>query len=581
MKRTSGYFAFAIVGLLPTSALADSLDDYIKAQMRERHIPGLSLAIINDGRIVNAKGYGVTVWGGAPVTTATLFQAGSISKSVAAVAALQLVEQGKLSLDGNVNDRLVSWKIPDNDFTRDRKVTLRGILSHTAGLTVHGFYGYAADSTLPTLRQVLDGVAPANSEAIRVDVIPGSQWRYSGGGYTVMQQLMVDVSGGTFPELMRASVLEPSGMSSSTYQQPLPVGWFPRAATAHLSDRSPLVGQWHVYPEMAAAGLWTTPTDLAQFAMALQRAVAGGPNPVLSASMAQQMLTDQKEHDGLGVFLEGSGEGLRFAHDGRDEGFDARLIAYAHSGQGIVLMINTNDDSRMMMRIISKVAETFRWREFPHFAAQAHHNTPVPERKLASYAGYYEWVPGDLVGIAARPDGLQTLANNLPDERYGASSDVSFSSTERARRLTFIQDATGTVNAIVWQEGGSFHRAPRLAPLTHSLKARPDPHPVLTREFAQALLAIYQGGAALQHAARVTAGVRRDYASPDPYLAGSRTLTLQYLTTVSVAGQAIERHGSPVDHVEAFEVKTDKATHRCLLYVTADSDLADMDQTDD
>ena len=168
---------------------SDAIDDFIRTQMQRRHIPGLSIAIIQDGKIIRAKGYGVAEQGGErEVTASTLFQAGSISKSVAAVGALRLVEKGKLALDEDVNGKLTTWKVPENAFTREKKVTLRGILSHTAGLTVHGFPGYAVDCPVPTLLQVLEGAKPANTAPIRVDILPGSKWRYSGGGYTVMQQ---------------------------------------------------------------------------------------------------------------------------------------------------------------------------------------------------------------------------------------------------------------------------------------------------------------------------------------------------------------------------------------------------------
>jgi CubicO group peptidase (beta-lactamase class C family) len=158
--------------------------------MQKRGIPGLSLAIIQDGKILKAQSYGfIDKDGKVPVTTNTLFQAGSVSKSVAAMGALYLVEQNKLLLDENVNVKLKSWKVPDNEFTNDKKVTLRGILSHTTGLTVHGFPGYAVGAKIPSVVQILDGTAPANTPPVRVDFIPGSRWRYSGGGYTVMQQL--------------------------------------------------------------------------------------------------------------------------------------------------------------------------------------------------------------------------------------------------------------------------------------------------------------------------------------------------------------------------------------------------------
>ena len=246
----------------------------ILGEMRKRQVAGLSLAIIQDGKIVKARGYGVTERSGdSPVTTATLFQAGSISKSVSALGALRLVEQSKLALDEDVNARLVTWKVPVNEFTKEKKVTLRGLLSHTAGLTVHGFPGYATDDPVPTVVQILDGAKPANTKPIRVDFVPGSQWRYSGGGYTVMQQMIVDVTGAPFPRFMREAVLGPLAMKDSTFEQPLPAGTAKQTASGHVGDRSPVKGRWHIYPEMAAAGLWTTPSDLVR----LRHRGPGGP----------------------------------------------------------------------------------------------------------------------------------------------------------------------------------------------------------------------------------------------------------------------------------------------------------------
>jgi CubicO group peptidase (beta-lactamase class C family) len=356
---------YACLLCLCHTARADKVDDYIKAQMQKHHIPGLSLAIIEDGKVVKARGYGVTDKDSrTPVTPSTLFQAGSISKSVAAMGALHLVEQKQLALDEDVNAKLTTWKVPDNEFTKKEKVTLRRLLSHTAGLTVHGFGGYAVTEPMPTLLQVLNGEKPANSPAIRVDILPGSQWRYSGGGYTVMQQMMLDVTGKPFPQYMQEAVLTPLGMSQSTYQQPLPGDKAQLTATGY-SDGSAVSGRWHIYPEMAAAGLWTTTSDLAHFAIGIEQSLAGKSDPVISQSMAHQMLTDQKNNDGLGVFLQGSGHTLRFTHSGRDEGFDAMMIAYAEIGKGAVIMINANDDSTMVSRILETIAKEYHWPDYP------------------------------------------------------------------------------------------------------------------------------------------------------------------------------------------------------------------------
>ena len=213
------------------SLRADQVDDVISAQMKERNITGLSLAIIDGGKIVKEQGYGFTDKGRkAPVTSSTLFQAGSVSKPVAALGALHLVDKGALSLDEDVNTKLRTWTVPQNKFTDAHKVTLRLILSHTAGMTVHGFPGYVVGKPMPTLTQMLNGEKPANTAAIRVNQIPGSQWRYSGGGYQVMQQLLVDVTKKPFPQFMDEAVLRPFGMASSTYSQPLPEGMAARAA---------------------------------------------------------------------------------------------------------------------------------------------------------------------------------------------------------------------------------------------------------------------------------------------------------------------------------------------------------------
>jgi CubicO group peptidase (beta-lactamase class C family) len=366
----SGVFALArlsvLIALLADSqaARADDVDDLITSRMRERHIVGVSVAIVDDGKIVKAQGYGFTDKSAVtPITPATLFQAGSISKSVAAMGALRLVQDGRLDLDADVNAKLRTWQVPENVLTHQNKVTLRGILSHTAGLTVHGFPGYPTDGPLPTLVQILDGAKPANTPAIRVDVVPGSLWRYSGGGYTIMQQLMIDVTGKPFPQYMDETVLKPLGMTGSTYEQPLPEKWAELTAAGHDVKGEAIKGRWHVYPEMAAAGLWTTPSDLARFAIAIQRSLAGGAHPVLSQAMLRRMLTEEKHRDALGVFLEGKDKSLRFGHGGRDEGFDAQLMAYANVGKGAAIMLNANENDGTLVDIINIIAKQYGWSE--------------------------------------------------------------------------------------------------------------------------------------------------------------------------------------------------------------------------
>src|SRR5512139_1842453 len=254
----------------------------LSERMQHYHVPGVSIALI-DRETISAQGFGVQQAGDdSPVTTQTRFQAASISKPVSALAVLSLVQNGTLDLDVDVNTYLHSWQVPENEHTREHKVTLRGLLSHTAGLTVHGFPGYAAGETVPSLRQILDGEPPANTQPVRVETAPGSQYSYSGGGYTVMQLLVEDVTGLPFPAWMRSTVLDPLQMGHSTFEQPLPAHYAEEAATAHYGDGRPIDGKWHTYPEMAAAGLWTTPSDLARFIMELSASYTGKTNRVLS-----------------------------------------------------------------------------------------------------------------------------------------------------------------------------------------------------------------------------------------------------------------------------------------------------------
>jgi CubicO group peptidase (beta-lactamase class C family) len=360
--------------------------------MAAYRIPGISLAIVDNFQIAWAKGYGVTEAGGhAPVTVHTLFQAGSISKPVAATGTLWLVEQGKLSLDENVNQRLKSWQVPENDFTKDQKVTLRRILSHSAGLTVHGFPGYAVDAPIPNLLQIFNGEPPANTAPIRVDLVPGTKYRYSGGGVTIEQQLDIDVSGESFPQFMRETVLDRIGMADSTYEQPLPPARAAMAASGTHADGTAVPGKWHIYPEMAAAGLWTTATDLAKFGIETALSKQGRANHVLSQSMTREMLRPQIDRVGLGFFLGEYKNPEEFGHNGDDEGFQALLIMFADTGTGVAIMANSQNGLVLADYLIRSVGKAYAWNYTPEpqsaaVVLVAISNLRSPQAALARYA---------------------------------------------------------------------------------------------------------------------------------------------------------------------------------------------------
>ena len=558
----------------------DSLDAFVRATMARRHIPALSLAIVQGGRIVYARAYGVTdLATGAPATTATLFQAGSISKPVAALGALQLVEQGKLSLDAPINDYLTSWKVPENAWTVTQKVTLRRLLSHNAGVTVHGFPGYDVAGPIATLVQVLDGAPPANTPPIRVDTTPGAIWRYSGGGITIMQQAMIDVTHEPFPAFMQRTVLRPIGMNASSYEQPPTPARAALTATGYYADRSPVRGRWHVYPEMAAAGLWTTPSDLARFAIEIQQTLAGHGHGVISPAMARQYVTEQKAPSGLGILVSGSGPALRFSHDGRDEGFDANLVGFAGTGDAAAVMIDANDNSFSMSQVVPYIARAYG---FPGATAPqpgALKAAPIDPSLLESSAGYYELHENDMLPLVPSPDrtGLITLTDGLPDEDLLPLDSVTFGSTGRPLRIAFVRTPTGEVTGLVWRpgQGRPELHAPRIAPLPSTLTPAPDPDPALTTRIVAALQAVAVGGAELADAPGVTPGAKKDFAGGAPAVRGLRDFTC--LGQSDVSGRGIHRHGHDVARVRSYRIVTGTVPSYLFVYLTADGLVTDED----
>ena len=408
----------------------------ITERMKALNVRGVSVAVINNYEIEWAKGYGFAdLESKRPVEVTTLFQAGSISKPVAAVAALKLVEQGELALDQDINAFLKTWKLPDNEFTKNNKVTLREILSHSAGLTVHGFPGYAAGETVPSLVQVLDGVKPANTPAIRVDVMPGSIWRYSGGGYTIMQLAMADVTGQPFPEFMRDTVLSKAGMRDSTYENPLPSKLSGVAATGYRRDGTHVPGRYHTYPEMAAAGLWTTASDLARFGIQMQKSHEGRSNHILKQATVETMLTEQKKPYGLGFSLAPNW----FAHGGADEGFQASF-GCSLDGKGIVIMTNSDNGGRLAHEIELGFAAAYGLSEKP----VEREMTPLSTEALERFAGTYTAESIGKIEIAVQGDHLMATNERVGSIQLYPAKEKTFFSLGESPDVTFTIDEHGT-----------------------------------------------------------------------------------------------------------------------------------------
>lgn len=362
---TEARIARVIEGLRPETETAGEpkVRWTLADRMAHYNVPGVSIAVIDGGKIVWAKGFGVRETGkNDPVDEQTLFQAASISKPVAAIGVMKLVKAGTLDLDTDVNTYLKSWKLPDSPFTSKSKVTLRDLLSHSAGLTVHGFLGYPLGSRLPTIPEVLDGEPPAISPPVRSERAPGLGFKYSGGGTTVAQLVVSDVTDKDSAEFLNENVLKPLGMASSTYQQPLPASLAGKAASGHHgSPAKALEGKWHVYPMVFAAGLWTTPTDLCRMELAVQRAFAGDTKGPLDPGTVKEMLTVTAEPLGIGFFLQGKGDRLRFYHGGSNDGFLSFFEAYAKGGKGYAVMINGDTSGALLGEIGRAIKAEYGW----------------------------------------------------------------------------------------------------------------------------------------------------------------------------------------------------------------------------
>jgi CubicO group peptidase (beta-lactamase class C family) len=352
----------------------------IDERLKMLGIPGVSIAFAQNGEVVWAKAYGMAdSVSNRAMTTETILLAGSISKPVAAVRTHQLVEEGVLDLDEDVNTYLNSWTLPENEFTVTEKVTLRRILNHTAGLTVWGFPGYDKGDDIPSVQEVLDG--KGNTDSVRVYKIPGESWMYSGGGYTIMQLVIDEVEQDTFYTSMQQHVLDQINMSGSTFENPLPERYHSIAATGYRGNGDEVEGKWPIYPEMAAAGLWTTPTQLIQYAIEIQDIHLNQKDGILSYETVEEMITPGMNNHGLGP----SAEEDFFGHGGADEGFRANLVASKKEPWAMVVMVNS-DNGQIIREIELAIADAYG---LSGIEPDERKVVELNDEELESYVGQY------------------------------------------------------------------------------------------------------------------------------------------------------------------------------------------------
>lgn len=344
-----------------------NIDHELILAMKTYRVPVVGYAIIKNYKIIAVKTLSIDPK--IEVSDSSLFQAASISKSMSAYGALKLVSQGKLMLDVSVNDQLTTWKIPDNHYNKNNPVTLRQLLDMTSGLSVSGFPGHTQGEKLPTLNEVLDGKSPANTPPIRIFYKPGIQYFYSGGAFEVLEKLIEDSTKQSFQSWMNNNILKPLNMNDSIFQYPLNKKLAAIAVPGFLNDGKMIKGGWNNYAIPGAGGAWSTPADIAKFAINISNAYLGKENNVISRSVATQMLTRQKNTDyGLGVVVNGNGKTLNFRKAGHNAGYHNEMIMFPNSGDGVVIMTNSENGEYIINYIIPLIAQKYRWPcYFPYF----------------------------------------------------------------------------------------------------------------------------------------------------------------------------------------------------------------------
>jgi CubicO group peptidase (beta-lactamase class C family) len=388
---------------------------------------------------------------GRPVDENTLFQAASISKSVSALGALHQVQRGVLDLDTNINDFLLSWKVPDNELTRIQPVTLRYLLCHGAGIGGHSLGTYPAGGEIPTILQLLEGRPPATGAPVRVVAKPQTEFRYSGGGYLIALQAMIDMNGRSFPDIMNECVLSPLAMERSGYFQPLEHGAKENVAAGHDEMGFVYEGYWRTIPSLAGGGLWSTPSDLCRFAIEVQRALRG-ESSIISRELAEEMLTVHIASYGLGLALQGEGNDLAFSHGGDIEGYHNFFFAYARRAQGVAVMTNAQNGSYLYQEILRSVAIAYDW---PHLQPSVINPVQLPVETLNGFTGRYVFNEVLPVQVTVEDDHLGMVGDDGRIFVWYPVSDQHFIDTVSGWELEFVFDENGNVTGAVIEIGGA------------------------------------------------------------------------------------------------------------------------------
>jgi CubicO group peptidase (beta-lactamase class C family) len=414
--------------------------------------PGLSIAVIENYRLVWAKGYGFANDSAkTPVSTKTLFQAGSISKSFNAVAVLKLMEDKKIDLYADINTYLKSWQFPYDSLSKGKKITMANLLSHTAGLNLQGFGGYLPGKPLPTIVQILNGEKPANTPRIHSVFEPGLRPEYSGGGVLISQLMVMDITGQPYADYMKKRVLKPLGMAVSTFEQP---GTEDNAllATGYNTGGKPIPGKYHIFPEQAAAGLWTNPTDLAKFVIGLQQAHEGKLPKLLKQESTRLMFTpyQNKMGVGLGAFVNTTDSTQYFSHPGSTLGFQSIYYGSLQGGNGVIIMTN-GSSQQLLPEVVNSVAKVYGFKDL--YRPNVKKLVALPADVLQTFTGKYQLAPNRTLTILLEDGHFYVRMQGEMKRELFAEAPYKFFLRDLPYEVEFVKDADGVINLMLYGGG--------------------------------------------------------------------------------------------------------------------------------
>lgn len=427
----------------------------VAAQISKYGLTGVSIAVINNYEVEWAKAYGLAdKLDETPASTNTLFQAASMSKTVNAMAILKLVENKGVDLDAEVNSLLKNWQLPYDLSIADQRITLRQLLSHTAGLSIHGFYGYKKPHELPDIIQILEGQKPAISKPVVPIMAPGQEFKYSGGGTTLSQLVLMDITNAAYEQYLASKIFQPLGLENAFYSIELDKYQDQEMAHGHVGKGKPFKNKYNYYPESAAAGLWITPTDLAILLIDLQKSLNGKAGKVLSVAKAQEMITPPIEHSisALGMFIEKKKEEIYLQHSGSNRGFRGKYIIGAHNGKGVVVMVN-DSKTQIIDEIIHSVSRVYDW---PGFEPVAVADISFSQKAIQAFSGTYQNKKRALT-VSYKSDAFVISEKGKWASELIPLSENSFLLKDINPQTTieFVADASGEVVKLIATQGES------------------------------------------------------------------------------------------------------------------------------